>query len=283
MIVEHLSDHAGKLLERSQQELLRLITEKEYWEEQVWAADDDRLAARRERPLLRRLTGRPSMTEMEAYRRYERSRRRLDQVDYGRRQLQIKVDQQTTGARGEQRLENALKWLTDDWTMVRGYHNGSGEVDHLLIGPAGIWAIEVKSSAIRLQVNGDRWWQEKVDRRGRVLRRQDARDRTGRTWGRQVGEVARNLERHLSDHGVEVRVRTAVVLMHDRAQLGTIKRSGIDFVGTDHRILMSRVAGQSEPLTVDQIGDVVGLVKEHHRFHRQRRRQRAENAGRQAS
>jgi hypothetical protein len=283
MIVHHLSDHAGKLLERSQQDLLRYLQEKDYWEEQLWAADDDRLAARRARRLLLRILGRPSETEVEAYERYEEARRHLDQADHRRRQLQIRVDQQLTGVRGEQRLENALKWLTDDWVMIRGYLNDRGEVDHVLVGPAGVWAVEVKSSNIRLQVNGDRWLQEKVDRRGRVLGREEASDATGRSWGRQVGEVARSLERLLRERDLEAPVRTAVLLMHDRAQLGSIKRSGVDFVGTDHRVLMSRVAGLARPLAADHIAAVVEAIKKDHAFHRRRRLQHRHRTNRKAS
>ena len=274
MIVEHLSDHAGQLLEQSQQQLMQLVREKEYWEEQMWLADDDRVNAHRRRSFLQKFLGHASEPEVEAYERYEDSRRRLDQVDYQRRQLQITVDRQTTGVRGEERLENALKWLTNDWTMIRGYKNRNGEVDHLLVGPAGIWAVEVKSSNVRLQVDGKSWWQEKIDRRGRVMKRLKASDRTGRTWGRQVADVASGLERHLRHRGQAVTVRTAVVLMHDRAQIGDIKKSGVDFVGTDHRILLSKVAEQGIHLDQSQVADLVALIKKDHQFHEHRQHER---------
>ena len=274
MIVEHLSNHAGKLLEHSQQQLKHLTREKEYWEEQMWMADDDRAVAHQARSLFQRLLGHPSDAEIEAYERYEDSRGRLDQADYRRRELQITVERQTSGVRGEERLENALKWLTNDWTMIRGYKNRRGEVDHLLIGPAGIWAVEVKASNIRLQVDNDEWWQEKVDRRGRVMQRREASDRTGRTWGRQVTDVAKELQRHLENRGHAVTVRTAVLLMHDRASLGTIKKPGVDFVGNDHRILMSRVAEQGPGFDGDTVEALVQLIKKDHRFHERNNQQR---------
>jgi len=274
MIVVHLSAQAEQLLERSQQHLLRLLHEKDYWEEQIWTADDDRQAARRSRTVRDRLLGRSSAAELAAYKRYEEARGRLDQVDFERRRLQVTVDQRIVGVRGEERLQSALKWLTDDWTMIRGYRNSRGEVDHLLVGPAGIWAVEVKSSNVRLQVDGDRWCQEKVDRRGRVLSREDACDRTGRPWGRQVGDVARALEQRLRTQGHALPVRTAVVLMHQRAKLGSIKQPGVDFVGTDHRVLLSQVAERTWPLDREQSSAVVDLVRQDHSFHEQRRQGR---------
>ena len=39
-------------------------------------------------------------------------------------------------------LDNALD---DSWTLFKGYRNRAGEIDYLLIGPTGLFAIEVKA------------------------------------------------------------------------------------------------------------------------------------------
>ena len=42
------------------------------------------------------------------------------------------------GIAGEQQVAVELgRALDDDWTLLRGYRNRRGEIDHLLIGPAG--------------------------------------------------------------------------------------------------------------------------------------------------
>ena len=49
------------------------------------------------------------------------------------------------GIAGEQLVATELgRALDDDWTLLRGYRNRRGEIDHLLLGPKGLFAIEVK-------------------------------------------------------------------------------------------------------------------------------------------
>ncbi len=50
------------------------------------------------------------------------------------------------GIAGEQLVATELgRALNDDWTLLRGYRNRRGEIDHLLLGPKGLFAIEVKN------------------------------------------------------------------------------------------------------------------------------------------
>ena len=49
------------------------------------------------------------------------------------------------GIEGEQLVAAGLgRVLDDDWTLIRGYRNRAGEIDHLLLGPRGLIAIEGK-------------------------------------------------------------------------------------------------------------------------------------------
>ena len=56
--------------------------------------------------------------------------------------------------------------LGDDWALLRGYRNTRGEVDQILIGPAGFLAVEVKHRNATVHVNGDHWTFDKYDRYG---------------------------------------------------------------------------------------------------------------------
>jgi len=69
------------------------------------------------------------------------------------------------GESGEQRGVNALdRILSDDWTLLTGYRNPRGEIDQLLVGPAGILAIESEFNNGRIFCDGDTWWRDKYDR-----------------------------------------------------------------------------------------------------------------------
>src|SRR5271169_6943941 len=47
------------------------------------------------------------------------------------------------GIAGEQLVATELgRALDDDWTLLRGYRNRRGEIDHLLLGPQGLFAIQ---------------------------------------------------------------------------------------------------------------------------------------------
>src|SRR3984893_10035353 len=62
------------------------------------------------------------------------------------------------GIAGEQLVATELgRTLGDDWTLLRGYRNRRGEIDHLLLGPRGLFAIEVKNLNATVDVEGERW------------------------------------------------------------------------------------------------------------------------------
>ncbi len=51
------------------------------------------------------------------------------------------------GARGEQAAATGLaSALGDEWTLLRGYCNRRGEIDHLLLGPAGCWPLRSRTA-----------------------------------------------------------------------------------------------------------------------------------------
>ena len=66
------------------------------------------------------------------------------------------------GIAGEQLVAVELgRVLDDDWTLLRGYRNRRGEIDHMLLGPNGLFAIEVKNLNATVHVDGDRWRADK--------------------------------------------------------------------------------------------------------------------------
>ena len=62
------------------------------------------------------------------------------------------------GMEGERLVENGLSLVLDDeWALLRGYHNRSGEIDHLLIGPRGVFAIEGKHRSRDQPLSSGTW------------------------------------------------------------------------------------------------------------------------------
>lgn len=101
-------------------------------------------------------------------------------------QAEHRLAQQAAGVAAEDQMTVALQRLSDDWLLFRGYVNRRGEVDHLVVGPGGIWAIEVKGRGVCVHIDGDQWRYEKFDRYGNLVDQGILADRRGRSWGRQV-------------------------------------------------------------------------------------------------
>ena len=62
--------------------------------------------------------------------------------------------------------------LDDSWALFKGYRNRGGEIDYLLIGPTGLFAIEVKHVNGAFRITPEQW----------VYRRSDG-------YGNEVGDV----------------------------------------------------------------------------------------------
>ena len=93
------------------------------------------------------------------------------------------------GIAGEQLVATELgRALNDDWTLLRGYRNRRGEIDHLLLGPKGLFAIEVKNINATVSIDGDRWQADKYDNYGNLVEQREVADRTGRSPSEQLNE-----------------------------------------------------------------------------------------------
>lgn len=189
------------------------------------------------------------------------------------RALKSRLGQQRYGVFAEERMTSALRVLPDDWLLFRGYANGKGEVDHLLVGPAGVWAIEVKGRAATIHADGDLWWFERFDKYGNLVEQGKLADGGGRSWGRQVTDIAGALQEFLRSRGANITVRTAVVVIHERARLGSARNLDTMLsIGTDH--LVNRLRRERASLDVRTRDRIAELIRRDHEFHAARRRAR---------
>lgn len=103
------------------------------------------------------------------------------------------------GIEGEERVANSLsEALGDEWTLLRGYCNRRGEIDQLLLGPAGLIAIEVKNRNATVSIKGDEWRFRRFDNYGNLVEEGPMTAGGGRSPSQQLREPAAELEEFLA-------------------------------------------------------------------------------------
>src|SRR5580704_7619585 len=173
------------------------------------------------------------------------------------------------GIAGEQLVAVELgRALDDDWTLLRGYRNRRGEIDHLLLGPGGLFAIEVKNLNATVHVDRDRWRADKYDNYGNLVEQRMIADRKGRSPSTQLNEPANDLERFLFEHGQPVTVERVVILAHRRSRIGAARNLTVR-VGTSADYLLTLIGSRSrqEPLTDQQRTEIRRLIQRDHAHH----------------
>ena len=171
------------------------------------------------------------------------------------------------GIAGEQQVATELGRLLDDtWTLLRGYRNRRGEIDHLLLGPRGLFAIEVKHLNATVQVDGDRWRADKYDRYGNLVEQRVIADRMGRSPSVQLNEPADDLERFLGGRGQTVEVQRVVILTHPRSKLGTVRNPTV-LAGTSAGDVLDLAEASARRLAREQRAAIKELIQRDHAFH----------------
>ena len=176
------------------------------------------------------------------------------------------------GIAGEQLVAVELgRALDDDWTLLRGYRNRRGEIDDLLVGPNGLFAVEVKNINATVHIDGDRWRADKYDNYGNLVEQRLIADRKGRSPSEQLNEPAAELERFLHERGQQVTVQRVVILAHRRSRLGQARHPTVD-VGISTAYLLSLVRDSPGRLDRQQRAEVERLIRRDHQFHDRPRR-----------
>jgi hypothetical protein len=176
------------------------------------------------------------------------------------------------GVAGEELVAAELgRALSDDWTLLRGYRNRRGEIDDLLVGPNGLFAVEVKNINATVHIDGDRWQADKYDNYGNLVEQRPIADRKGRSPSEQLNEPAAALERFLHERGQPVTVHRVVILAHRRSRLGPARHPTVD-VGISTAYLLSLVRDSPDRLDRHQRAEIQRLIRRDHGFHERARR-----------
>lgn len=190
-----------------------------------------------------------------------------------RRQADAQLGALDGGAEGEREVASVLdRALGKDWTVFKGYRNARGEIDYLILGPTGLFAVEVKYVNGTFRITQARWTYVKIDRYGIAHEEHVLADAGDRPPHRQLGEPARQLEDFLSRRGHPVRVQPVVLLNHPRARIGYLDESVGVPVLTSTRQLASLVLGADGNFSASERAEIAALVERDHRFHDRRGR-----------
>jgi Nuclease-related domain len=175
------------------------------------------------------------------------------------------------GVAGEQRVVAEFgRILRDDWVLLRGYCNRRGEIDHLLLGPPGLVAIESKHLNATVHCEGDSWRFEKFDRFGNLVSRGALTDRGGRSPSVQLNEPADLLEQFLRTRGGAVSILRVVLLTHPSSRCGRCRHPSVH-VATSALALAGQLNDMPPVLGAAQRARLEELIARDHRYHEERR------------
>lgn len=177
------------------------------------------------------------------------------------------------GREGEQRVAALLgRTLGDEWTLLTGYYNARGEIDQILVGPFGVFALEIKNLNGQIHCRGDVWWRDKYDSRGRIVEMNlPIVDRTGRGPSVQVNTAADHLQQFLN-RTMTIRIVRAVIFAHGHSRMGTISMQTVDYIAPlDEATIKEMLTIVKSPLDAAQATSVVALIERDHKFYEKSR------------
>ena len=160
--------------------------------------------------------------------------------------------------------------LGDEWTSLHGYRNRRGEIDHVLVGPRGLFTIEVKYRNATVDVDGDQWRFRKYDHYGNLVEHGLITDRGGRSPSVQLNESTAELERFLHSRNHPVRARRVVMLTHPRSALGECRNLTVDLVATSTGRLAGFVGESPAVFGAGQVAELQQLIIHDHQFNQRR-------------
>lgn len=201
-----------------------------------------------------------------------RERRRVPRPPVTARRVSDREESLKAGIKGEDMVAAGLGgMLSNDWTLLRGYRNRRGEIDHLLLGPQGLVAIEVKHQNGTVHCDGDDWWLDKYDQYGnQVEPRKRIADRGGRSPSVQLNEPADQLEGFLSSRGHTVSIQRVVLFTHPRSKIGNCRNPAVR-IGTSADSVIKLLKGSRSVVDAGQLAEFERLIVRDHRFHEVRR------------
>jgi hypothetical protein len=176
------------------------------------------------------------------------------------------------GIKGEQEVADVLRVaLSDAWALVKGYRNRRGEIDYLLLGPGGLFAIEVKYVNGTFAITRERWRYVRFDRYGNQVGEGLLQDARHRPPNAQLAEPLGMLEQFLASRGQPARLRPVVLLNHPKARISDCAADvGVEVLTATVQ-LRDLVLAADEQISPRKLADIERLVVRDHHFHEEHR------------
>jgi len=176
------------------------------------------------------------------------------------------------GIRGEQEVADVLRGaLGDAWALVKGYRNRRGEIDYLLLGPGGLFAIEVKYVNGTFAITRERWRYVRYDNYGNQVGAGLLQDARRRPPNVQLAEPLAALEQFLASRGLSARMRPVVLLNHPKARISQLDADvGVEVI-VSTAALRDLIRAADEQVSARKLTDIERLVIRDHHFHEERR------------
>ncbi|MGY0503978.1 nuclease-related domain-containing protein [Luteimonas sp. e5] len=179
------------------------------------------------------------------------------------------------GNEGEERVADHLaRFLPDTWTLFGGYRNPKGEIDQVLVGPGGLFTIEIKNINGVVTVIGDSFTSDKYDNYGNLKETgKQIADRRGRSPSRQLNEPTDKLVEFLQRSVPGVRAHRVVVLSHQKSAIARLDQPAAEVVVLSDWDL-ARTISQGQALPDSDLAKVLDTIKRDHAHHARRHQQR---------
>jgi Nuclease-related domain len=176
------------------------------------------------------------------------------------------------GIKGEQEVADVLNGaLSNAWTLVKGYRNRRGEIDYLLLGPGGLFAIEVKYVNGTFTITRERWRYIRYDRYGNQVGDGLLQDARRRPPNAQLAEPLAMLEHFLASRGQSARMRPVVLLNHPKARVSHCAADiGVEVLTSTARLCDLVLAADGE-IGTRKLAEIERLVIRDHHFHEEHR------------
>lgn len=176
------------------------------------------------------------------------------------------------GIKGEQEVVDVLGAALDDaWVLVKGYRNRRGEIDYLLLGPGGLFAIEVKYVNGTFAVTREQWRYVRYDNYGNQVGEGLLQDARRRPPNLQLAEPLEMLEQFLASRGQAARMRAVILLNHPKARLSHCAADVGAEVLTSTVQLRDLARDADAQLGTGKLAGIERLVVRDHRFHEEHR------------
>ena len=149
------------------------------------------------------------------------------------------IEQWQSGAYGEQRTGNELEKLPSDWLVMHDLTRANGtNIDHVLVGPPGVFLLDSKNIGTEVRIDGDELAALRPDGRVRYRKTSIAGSARG---------AAMDLSRALTKAGAGCWVHAVVVVWGDMPQAQVHSRA-LDWVsGTTLTEWLSKLPSDPRP------------------------------------